>query len=137
MNGLGLPVLLAQEYDGAAGGIAAGVGVVMCIVYVALIVAIIAGVWKTFEKAGEPGWAAIVPIYNGMVLAKIAGKEMWWGLLLIIPCVGIVISFILCIEVAKRFGKDTLFGILLALFGFIFFPVLGFGSAQYQKSSAT
>lgn len=138
MNGLALPVFLAQEYDGAAaGGVAAAVGGVMCLVYVAIIVLVVAGIWKTFVKAGEPGWAAIVPIYNYMIIAKIAGKEMWWGLLMLIPCVNLVILFILCIEIAKRFGKDTLFGILLALFGPIFWPILGFGSAQYQKPSAS
>ena len=36
----------------------------------AAIVTII-GEWKVFEKAGKPGWAAIIPFYNNYVLYQI------------------------------------------------------------------
>jgi hypothetical protein len=98
----------------------------------ALIVAIIAGFWKTFVKAGKPGWAAIIPIYNAIVLLEIAGKPLWWIILLLIPLVNIIVAIFVCIAVAKKFGKSDAFGIGLALLGFIFFPILGFGDAQYQ-----
>jgi hypothetical protein len=92
---------------------------------------VIAGVWRVFEKAGQPGWAAIVPIYNGLVLAEVAGKEMWWGILLLIPFVNIVIAIILCLAIAEKFGQGAGFGIGLAFLGFIFFPMLGFGDYDY------
>lgn len=92
----------------------------------------IAGMWMVFTKAGEPGWASIVPIYNVIVLLKIADKPLWWILLLLIPFVNIVIGFIVLIDVAHNFGKSTGFGVGLALLGFIFFPILGFGDAQYK-----
>ena len=105
-----------------------GIGAV---VYIAIIVGIIAGIWKTFTKAGQPGWAAIVPIYNFIVMLKIAGKPVWWVLLLLVPFVNFVIMILMCIGIAKAFGKGTGFGIGLILLGFIFFPILGFGDAKY------
>jgi hypothetical protein len=99
-----------------------------------LVIAIIAiaGMWKTNTKAGQYGWACLVPIYNIIVLLRIAGKPWWWIFLFLIPIVNLVIIIIVNIDVAKNFGKGAAFGIGLFLLGFIFFPILGFGDAQYQ-----
>jgi len=107
-------------------------GAIVVLLYLAVVVLAIAGLWTTFVKAGKPGWGAIVPIYNLILLLEIAGKPLWWVLLFFVPCVNIIMPFLVCIEVAKKFGKEVGFGIGLALLGFIFFPILGFGSAQYQ-----
>lgn len=101
------------------------------IIYIAVIIIVIAGMWKAFEKAGKPGWAAIVPIYNIIVMLEIAKRPLWWIILILIPFVNIVILIIMSIDIAKNFGKDTGFGVGLALLGFIFWPILGFGDAQY------
>ena len=92
----------------------------------------IAVMWKVFTKAGEPGWAALVPIYNLVVLLKIAGKPAWWLVLFLIPLVSLVASILVAIGVAERFGKGTGFGLGLAFLGPIFYPVLAFGSAEYR-----
>lgn len=103
------------------------------LMYIALIVVIIAALWKVFEKAGQPGWAAIIPFYNMYVLVtQIAKKEILWFILMFIPLVNIVISILVSIEVAKKFGKSELFGVGLALLGFIFYPILAFGDARYE-----
>lgn len=109
---------------------------IVLLIQLAIIVAVLAGFWKVFTKAGQPGWASIIPIYNAYILLKIAGKPGWWLLLFFIPIVNIVIGFIVALEVAKAFGKGAGFGIGLALLGFIFYPVLGFGDARYQGASA-
>jgi uncharacterized membrane protein YoaK (UPF0700 family) len=83
-------------------------------------------------KAGKPGWAAIIPIYNVIVLLQIAGKPLWWIILLFIPIVNLIMAILIGIAVAKKFGKSGGFGVGLALLGFIFYPILGFGDAQYQ-----
>ena len=114
---------------------AAGGGLIM-VIYLAVIVLVIASMWKTFVKAGQPGWAAIVPIYNVIVLLQIVGKPTWWVILFFVPIANIVISFIVMIEFAKVFGKGAGFGVGLALLGFIFLPILGFGSAEYQGGQA-
>jgi hypothetical protein len=103
--------------------------------YFALLVAIIAGMWKTFVKAGQPGWACIIPIYHHMVLLEIVNKPIWWLILLFFPCLGIFAHIIVMIDLAKMFGKDALFGVGLALLPFIFFPILGFGAARYPDSN--
>ena len=103
---------------------------VVWICYFALIILMIAGLWKTFSKAGQPGWAAIIPIYNLIVLCQVAGRPIWWFLLLLI-CFPIF-YIIICIDIAKRFGKGGGFAVGLIFLPFIFFPMLGFGSAQYQ-----
>lgn len=109
---------------------------VVWICYFAVIILLIAAMWKVFSKAGQPGWACIIPIYNIYVLCKIAGRPGWWVLLMLIPLVNFIIAIILCIDIAKNFGKGAGFGVGLAFLGFIFFPILGFGSAQYQGKAA-
>ena len=101
---------------------------------VALLV--IVAMWKVFTKADQPGWASIIPIYNIYIWCKIVGRPWWWILLMLIPFVNFIILIILSIDMAKRFGKGVGFGIGLALLGIIFFPILGFGSAQYQGPAA-
>ncbi|RIK75425.1 MAG: signal peptidase I [Planctomycetota bacterium] len=108
----------------------------LIVVYLVVIAIIVAGMWKTFTKAGQPGWAAIVPIYNIVVLLEIAGRPVWWIVLFLIPCVNLIVSIIVMIDVAAKFGKSAGFGVGLALLGFIFFPILGFGDAQYQGTAA-
>ena len=102
------------------------------IIYLAVIILDIAGGWKVFTKAGKPGWAAIIPIYNYIVALEIAGRPLWWFILFFIPIVNIVVGIIVAIDIAKAFGKGTGFGVGLALLSFIFIPILGFGDAQYQ-----
>ncbi len=121
---------LAQDEVPTGGG---GMGGLVSLV---LLIVIIAGVWKTFAKAGQPGWAAIIPIYNLIVLLQIADRPIWWVLLMLIPFVNLVVLAIVSIEIAQRFGKGTGFGVGLFLLGFIFYPILGFGDAQYQGSAA-
>ena len=108
------------------------IGLIVLAVYLAVVVTVLAGFWKVFTKAGKPGWAAIIPIYNAIVLLEIAGKPLWWVILFFIPIVNLIMMIIVCLAVAKNFGKSDGFGVGLALLGFIFFPILGFGSAQYQ-----
>ena len=104
------------------------------IIFLALFVAVIAGIWMAFAKAGAPGWAAIVPFYNFYIMTKMAGKPAWWLLLMFIPLVSIVVLVIMSIEIAKGFGKSEGFGIGLGLLGFVFWPILGFGAATWQKA---
>lgn len=101
------------------------------LIYAAVIVLAIAGLWKTFEKAGQKGWFAIIPILNTYILIKIAGREGWWLILFFIPCVSIVVGFIVLIDVAAKFGKSVAYGVGLVLLPFVFFPMLGFGDAEY------
>ncbi|RDI33303.1 DUF5684 domain-containing protein [Lentzea flaviverrucosa] len=106
---------------------------------IGLIITVIAIVvmWKTFAKAGQPGWAAIVPIYNLYVLTQIGGRPGWWTVLLLIPGVNVVVLAILSIDVAKSFGKDAVFGIVgLWLFSIVGYAILGFGNAQYRGPAA-
>lgn len=120
-------MMLAQDDGGGGVG-----GAIFLIVYFALIFVVIAGIWKTFAKAGKPGWAAIVPIYNIIVLLEIAGRPLWFVVLFFIPFVNVIAAIIVFIDIAKAFGKGAGFGLGLALLGFIFFPILGFGDAKYQ-----
>src|SRR5687767_953845 len=87
-------------------------------------------------KAGQPGWAAIIPIYNVVVLLRIAGKPLWWIILLIIPLVNIIVWIIVSVAIANNFGRGTLFGIGLLVLGIIFYPILAFGDATYQAPAA-
>lgn len=97
-----------------------------------IISLILAALWRVFEKTGRPGWAAIVPIYNAFILLEIVGKPLWWIVLFFIPVINLVAFLLVCIDLAKRFGKSLAFGFGLTFLSFVFFPILGFGEAQYQ-----
>ncbi len=124
-----------MDQELANGAAAGGMGIIM-LVYLAIILLTIIGMWKTFSKAGQPGWAAIIPIYNIIVWLQICGRPIWWIILLLIPIVSLVIFIIICIDLAKSFGKGAGFGIGIFLLGFIFIPILGFGSASYTGPAA-
>jgi len=110
-------------------------GTMVMVVGLAVVVLMVAGFWKMFQKAGKPGWAAIVPIYNCLVLLDIAGKPMWWIILLLIPVVNIVVLAMMVGGIATNFGKGTGFAVGLFFLGPIFYPILGFGDATYSKSN--
>lgn len=101
------------------------------IIYLAIIIFLIAAYWKVFEKAGKPGWAAIIPIYNVIVLLEIIGKPVWWLILMLIPIVNVIFAIWATNLLSKSFGKDEGFTVGLVLLPFIFYPILGFGDAQY------
>ena len=108
-------------------------GPVFWIVWCAVILFMIVSMWKVFVKAGKPGWACIVPIYNIIVLLDIAGKPLWWIILCLIPFVNFIVIILIYVGVAKNFGKGVGFAIGLVLLGIIFFPILAFGDAKYNK----
>lgn len=102
--------------------------VLFVFIYLAIIGITIAGIWGTLEKAGEPGWAAIVPVYNFMVLARVAGKGETFGLLMFIPIVNLVIYAMILGGLCERFGKSQGYVVGLFFLPFIFYPMLGFGN---------
>jgi hypothetical protein len=114
--------------DSGGGGLPAG----FWVLYFIVIIFVLATLWKIFTKAGKPGWAAIVPIYNIIVLLEIVNKPIWWFLLFFIPVVGIIFSFIVYIRLAKAFGHSAGFGVGLVLLSIIFLPILAFENSQYQ-----
>jgi len=124
--------LLAQE-DGQPGTMPMLFGAVF---YLGILFLIFGGLWKTFTKAGKPGWAVLVPIYNLIVLTEIVGRPFWWAIMMLIPCVGAVFFLLISLDLAKSFGKGSGFGVGLFLLGIVFFPILGFGDAVYQGPAA-
>ena len=114
-----------------AGFVAAYLGVIVVVSLVVLILMIVAQ-WKIFTKAGEPGWAAIVPFYGNYVLFKIAFGNGWFFLLCLIPYVNYVMVIILSFKLAKAFGKGVGYGFGLWLLSPIFYLMLAFGSAEYE-----
>jgi hypothetical protein len=104
-----------------------------------LYIFMIITMWKLYLKAGQPGWAAIIPIFNFLVMLRVAGKPWWWifGVLLgVIPVVGQILIIVLMIfiwyNVAKNFGKGVGFTVGMILLPIIFFPILAFGKAEYK-----
>ncbi len=113
-----------------------GIGAGMLIIYLVIAILAIAGMWATFQKAGKPGWAAIIPIYNIYVLLKVAGRPGWWLILFLIPFVNVIVSLVVSLDVAKNFGKSAAFGVIgLWLFSVIGYLMLGFGDATYKGAS--
>lgn len=113
-----LAALFADAKAGGGGGLLAWVLIVV-------------GMWTVFTKAGQPGWTALIPIYNLYILFKIAGWSGLSMLLLLIPVVNAVVLFLVTMGVAQKFGKGFLFSLGLTFLPFIFYPILGLGSSTY------
>lgn len=104
---------------------------VSLVVGLAFLIFFIACGWKIYAKAGQPGWAVLIPIYSTIVLCKIVGKPSWWVVLTLIPLVGPIIALVLVFNLATVFGKSGGFAVGMIFLGFIFFPILAFGSSRY------
>lgn len=101
------------------------------LVELGLILVIVVSLWKVYVKAGKPGWAAIIPIYNTIVMLDMVRRPWWWVLLMLIPFVGIVWGIITLHRLSRSFGKGVGTTIGIILLPFIFLPILGFGDAKY------
>jgi hypothetical protein len=129
MTSLSALLVLQLNSDGSTGGL---FGSVFGLVSLAIVVVVIVAGWKVFAKAGQPGWAILIPIYNTYIFIKIAGRPGWWLLLMFIPLVNIVIAAIVAMDVAKAFGQSAAWGfVLLFLLLGIGYLILGFGNARY------
>ena len=130
----GMLFALAQ---GSGDGDGMGVfGVIFFVIYFAFLGFYLFVGWKVFEKANQPGWAFIIPIYNWVVMMQIIGRPIWWVILLFVPLVNMIIGIICLLDFAKSFGKGVGFAMGLLFLGFIFFPILAFGDARYQGPAA-
>lgn len=101
----------------------------------AVYVLFIIGGWKVFEKAGKPGWAAIIPIYNFIVMLEIVGKPWWWLILMLIPVVNIIFWIWMLNLLSKSYGYGVGFTIGLILLFPIFILILGFGGSSYKGAA--
>jgi hypothetical protein len=110
--------------------------IIFVLVWLSIVVFAIVCQWKVFAKAGKPGWACIVPIYNFIVLLEIVNKPWWWLLLMLIPLVNIIFIIIILNRVSKSFGKSEGFTVGLVLLGIIFWAILAFDKSEYKKLEA-
>jgi uncharacterized membrane protein YhaH (DUF805 family) len=129
-------ILTLAENTGGGGVLGAITGLVMFVIWLAVIVATLAGFWKTFQKAGHPGWAALIPIYNLYILTQICGRPWWLLIGMFIPFLNFAVLIFLCVDVARVFGKSPLFAVGLAFLAPVFFCLLGFGDAKYLGPAA-
>ena len=120
--------------DATAAAVAAG-SIVYMLVVLAISVVVLIGLWKVFDKAGKPGWGAIVPFYNFYCLFDMSFGTGWLFLLMFVPCVGQIMMIIMWVKLAAAFDKGVGFGIGILFLPFIFLPMLGFGDAQYVGPS--
>jgi hypothetical protein len=125
---------LMQSDTSGGNAAGAGIGIGIMIVWLAILVLMIAAMWKVFTKAGEPGWAAIVPIYNYVVIDRIAGRPTWWIILWLF--IGPIPYIVTALDIAKRFGKGAGFAVGMIILPFVFWPMLAFGDASYNPAPA-
>lgn len=99
---------------------------------IGLIIAYLVAKWQIFTKAGQPGWASLVPFYHKYKMLEIASMPLWAFIVAFVPGLGISITFITRIRLAKAFGKGEGTGLLLFFFPIIMFPILAFGDSKYE-----
>src|SRR6266536_1295640 len=138
---MGVMLLLVAAFQeetgtrsGGGGLIAAILGGGLGLVVLALTLVVIAGMWKVFVKAGKPGWASLVPIYNLIVLLAIVGRPLWW--IVFFLCLGPIGWILVSLDLAKAFGKEIGFAVGLMFLPVVFMPMLGFGDARYVGPAA-
>lgn len=131
-----VPALMLQSDTPGVNPLAAVFGMGFMLVSLLIALIIIASAWKVFEKAGEPGWAAIIPIYNIIIMLKIAGKPAWWVILFLIPFVNLIVAIITLIAFCARFGKGAGFAIGMVILPFIFWPLLAWGGSSSATATA-
>jgi len=130
-----MPDTTALSDQAAAGGLMATFGAYWFFM-MALTIVMLVAYWVIFTKAGKPGWASLIPIYNVIVLLEIVGRPIWWIVLMLIPIVNLVVYAIVIMDLSTSFGKGLAFAIGLILLPYIFLLILAFGSAQYSGKPA-
>lgn len=118
-----------------ASGILGGAELIVILTFILIFAVPIAGMWKTFEKAGKPGWSAIIPIYNFYIMTRIGNIGWWWVILSLIPYIGLIGVLKLHIGVSKAFDLGVLFGVGLAVLPWIGWPLLGFGDYEWPEKA--
>ena len=111
------------------------------VIVIPIVLIAIVAIWRIFTKAGQPGWAVLIPFYNLYVLTQVAKRPSWWMLLYFvsfIPVIGalgvLFVSIIDNLRLAKLFGKSAGFGVGMILLGIVFLPILAFGNADYDET---
>lgn len=110
---------------------------ILWLIAIAVSILQLVSIWKVFKKAGKPGWASIIPIYNVIVLFDIVGRKWWTLFLMMIPFYNIYLLIMINIELAKKFGKSSGFGIGLTFIPVIFYPILAFGKENVAEKEET
>ena len=106
------------------------------VVWLAIVVFLVAAQWRLFTKAGQPGWAVLIPVYNVIKLLQISGRSGWWLLGFGVPLLNVFVAIRLVFDLAFAFGRGVAFGFGLLFLAPVFIPVLAFGGAQYVRRSA-
>ncbi|MFC2080184.1 DUF5684 domain-containing protein [Bacteroidota bacterium] len=105
----------------------------LIVIYIALVVLYLVSMWKVFTKAGKPGWAILIPIYDIIVLLEIVGKPWWWLLLIMfVPVANVIFAIWMLNLLSLSFGKTAGFTLGLLFLSPIFIPILGLGKAEYK-----
>ena len=120
-------------YFGYPYGLFSGFSLIQWTVFIALMVLVYAATWLLYQKAGKPGWAAIIPFYNNYVMADIVYSQGWMFLLGIVPIIGLIYDIVTNYKFVKMYGASTGMAIGCILLPFVFLPILGFGEAKFQK----
>ncbi|WP_426670759.1 signal peptidase I [Mucilaginibacter sp. McL0603] len=109
---------------------------------IALIILIILpciGLWKLFEKASQPGWKSLIPLYNLYVMLRLSGRPNWWAILLLLPGINFLVAIGINIDFIKSYGKFSLREqAAFILLSFIYIPKWGFDKeTKYLGPSAS
>ena len=107
------------------------ISAVISLIIILNILAIIACIWKIFQKAGYPAWAEFIPFFNIHIFLKMIGRPLWWVGFLLVPFVNLLVLLVTAIELARSFGKSHNFGFGIFFLGFIFFPILALDDSRY------
>jgi len=130
---LSMSLCLAQNNSGnTTAAIFIAPLLIILLIGLALSILVVVSQWIVFDKAGQPGWAAIIPIFNTIIMLKVAGKPIWWIILFFVPFVNVIVAIIMVHGISTNFGRSVGTTLGLMFLPIIFWPILAFGSAEYN-----
>lgn len=115
---------LTANQSAFAGGLVGGAMVAITVFLVIWFIMMIVAWWKIFEKAGEKGWKALIPIYDLYILYKIVGMKKWFWVNMLVGIVGGIVIAAMGFDPNKidvnSFSGDTLVPALIYVAELIF-----------------
>lgn len=126
----------SSSADAAAAAGAASFLLVFWLIWLVATVVMVVALWKLFTKAGKPGWAAIVPIYNVAVMLEISGRPVWWLVLFLVPIFGTWIGIVMMLDFVRSYGKSMGFGVVSVFFPYVTLPIMAFDKSKYVGPAA-
>lgn len=132
MNTISTGLEMSELFSGIANLFTTTTLLLLLLPFTGVLILKLAAKWNILEKAGEPGWIAIIPFYGNYMYYDITWDNGLFFLLSYIPGVSYAADIITKVKLSARFDKDSWFTLGLVLFEPVFLAILGFDDSEFN-----